>query len=359
MRFDEIHRKLSSREGYWLWLAWLVQPVAFLYLIGAGVNRLLYSKGILKKKSFNTVIVSIGNIEVGGVGKTPVTIRIAGKLADMGIRTSVVCRNLAAGKVPPMAVTQGDASGGPVMSDEAILLGRVLEGACSVYTASDKTAAVQRAVREMKPEVIIVDDGFQHHKLHRDLDVVVLNADHPFGQGGVLPAGTLRESSRALSSADYLWINGVTSETQLSLARRLISSRNWKSPFISSSIVPGKPMKYDGTCSKVGRVVAFCGIGKPQGFRNTLEKTGFEILKFHIFPDHWRYTQNDMQHLLGSLEQSGADYLITTEKDAARLGVSSVKAMKLSVLPIRLSVTSQSAEEELLGSILELVGRKP
>ncbi len=358
MRFDEIHRKLSTREGYWLWLAWFLQPAAFLYLIGAGVNRFLYSKGILRKRFFNTVIVSIGNIEVGGVGKTPVTIRIAGKLADMGLRTSVVCRNLAAGNVPPMAVTPGDASGGPVLSDEAILLGRVLGGTCSVYTARDKTAAVERSVREMKPEVIIVDDGFQHHKLHRDLDVVVLNADHPFGQGGVLPAGTLRESSRALSSADYLWINGVTSEPQLSLARRLVSGRNWKAPFISSSVIPGKPLKHDGTSNKVGRVVAFCGIGKPGGFRNTLEKTGFEILRFHIYPDHWRYTQNDIQHLLGSLAQSGADYLITTEKDAARLGGSAVKAMNLSVLPIRLSVTSHLAEEELLGSILELVGRK-
>ena len=355
MRFDEIHRKLSNREGHWLWINWLLQPVAFLYLLGAAANRILYRIGFLRKRSFNTVIVSIGNIEVGGVGKTPVTIRIAGKLAAMGVRTSVVCRNLSADKGPPVAVRPGSSSGGLPLSDEAILMGRVLGNSCSVYTGRDKTAAVERSVREMKPEVVIVDDGFQHHKLRRDIDVVVLNADHPFGQGGALPAGTLRESSMALASADYLWINGVTSNTQLSLARRLISARNWKSPFISSSVVPGKPLRYDGTPERIGRVVAFCGIGKPQGFKHTLEITGFEIDRFHIYPDHWRYTDNDIQHLQKSLRSSGADYLITTEKDAARMGAGLVKTMNLRVLPIRLSVTERSAEEELLGSILELV----
>ncbi len=358
MRPDEIHRKLCSREGFWLWIAWLLQPVAFLYLIGASINRSLYSKKILPRKIFNTVVVSIGNIEVGGVGKTPVTIRIARKLAAMGIRTSVVCKNLSAGRGSPVAVRQGSASGGTKLSDEAILLGRVLGSSCSVYTGRDKTAAVERAVREMKPQVVIVDDGFQHHKLHRDIDVVVLNADHPFGQGGTLPAGTLRESSAALSSADYLWINGVTSDTQLSMARRLISGRNWKSPFIASSVIPGKPLTHDGTSDKVGRVVAFCGIGKPYGFKRTLEKTGFEIVKFLIYPDHWSFTDSDITHLIDSLKKSTADYLITTEKDAARLGTGLLKTLNSRVLPIRLSVTEQSAEDELLGKILELVGGK-
>ncbi len=356
MRLDEMHTKLFNREGHWFWVAWLLQPAALLYHVGASFNRFLYSKGVLPRQSFNTVVVSIGNIEVGGVGKTPVTIRIARKLADMGVKTAVVCRNISSAKGSPVAVRPGHSSGGVPLSDEAILLGRILGGSCSVYTGSDKTAAVERAVREMKPEVVIVDDGFQHHKLNRDIDVVVLNADHPFGQGGLLPAGTLRESSRALSKADYLWINGVTSDAQLSLARRLVSGRNWQSPFVSSSIIPGKPLKHDGTSDKISKVVAFCGIGKPLGFQRTLEKTGFTIEKFHIYPDHWCYTQSDIQHLLKSLKQSRAEYLITTEKDAARLGPGSVKAMNLRVLPIRLSVTDHSAEEELLGSILELVG---
>ncbi len=358
MRLDEIHRKLCSREGFWLWVAWLLQPVAFLYLIGSSVNRFLYSKRILSRRTFNTVVVSIGNIEVGGVGKTPVTIRIAQKLAAMGVRTSVVCKNLSAGRGSPVAVRQGNSSGGTQLSDEAILLGRVLGNTCSVYTGKDKTSAVERAVREMKPHVVIVDDGFQHHKLHRDLDVVVLNADHPFGQGGALPAGTLRESSSALASADYLWINGVTSDTQLSLARRLVSGKNWKSPFVSSSVIPGKPLKHDGNPDKVGKVVAFCGIGKPYGFKRTLEKTGFEITRFLIYPDHWAFTDSDIDHLMDSLKKSTADYLITTEKDAARLGSGLLKTLNARVLPIRLSVTEQSAEDELLGKILELVEGK-
>jgi tetraacyldisaccharide 4'-kinase len=358
LRLDEIHRKITRREGTWLWVAWLLQPASFLYLVASSLNRMAYSRGLLRKRSFDTVVVSVGNIEVGGVGKTPVTIRIAGSLAAMGIKTAVVARNLSIRKGPPVAVRPGHSSGGIPLSDEAILLGRVLGGSCSVYAGPDKTAAVERAVREMKPSVVIVDDGFQHHKLKRDIDVVVLNADHPFGQGGLLPAGTLRESSSALSHSDYLWINGVTSSAQLSLARRLIASRNWKSPFISSSVVPGKPLKHDGTADRAGKVVAFCGIGKPNGFKSTLEKTGFHIARFHIYPDHWQYTETDLKNLAGTLKQTGADYLITTEKDAARLGPGTVKAMDLRVLPIGLSIADQSAEEALLGHILELVEGK-
>lgn len=356
MRLIEMHQRISRREGRWLWAAWLLQPASFIYMFLAAVNRFRYSRGLSPVRSFDTVVVSIGNIEVGGVGKTPVTIRIASSLASMGLKTAVVAKNLTGGKNPPVAVRPGHSSGAVPLSDEPILLGRALGNLCPVYAGPDKTEAVERAVREMKPDVVIVDDGFQHHKLKRDIDVVVLNGDHPFGLGGVLPGGTLRESSRVLSGADYLWINGVTSSAQLSLAKRLIASRNWKAPFISSSIVPEKPLKPDGSRDRIGKVVAFCGIGKPGGFRHTLEKTGFTVERFHIYPDHWKYRPDDLKYLMNTLHNSSADYLITTEKDAARLGPVLVREMDLRVLPIRLAVTDSSAEEELLGQILELAG---
>lgn len=358
MRVNEIHEKITRREGPWLWAAWFLFPFSCLYLFTARLIRFVYSRGILRRAEFETVIVSVGNIEVGGVGKTPVTVRIASKLADMGLKTAVVARNLTGRKHPPVAVRPGHSSGAVPLSDEPVFLGRALLRKCQVYAGPDKTGAVERAVREMKPKIIIVDDGFQHHKLKRDIDIVVLNADHPFGMGGVLPTGTLRESAGALAGADYLWINGVTSKAQLSLAKRLIASRNWKAPFISSSIVPEKPLKHDGTRDSIGKVVGFCGIGKPHGFRYTLEKTGFTVVKFHIYPDHWNYRPEDLTKLEASLRKSGAEYLITTEKDAARLGSKVVREMDVRVLPISLSVTDSSAEEELLGHILELAGER-
>lgn len=356
MRISEIHEKIIRREGHWLWAAWLLQPASWLYMLGAWANRFRYAKGLWPKREFRTVIVSIGNIEVGGVGKTPVTVRIASRLSDMGLKTAVVAKNLTGKKHPPVAVRPGHSSGAVPLSDEPVLLGLALGNKCPVYAGPDKTGAVERAVREMKPDIVIVDDGFQHHKLKRDIDVVVLNADHPFGLGGILPSGTLRESPGALSNADYLWINGVTSKAQLSLAKRLIASRNWKAPFISSSVVPEKPVKFDGTRDKIGSVVGFCGIGKPEGFRHTLEKTGFKVANFHIYPDHWNYRPEDLKYLIETLKKTGADYLITTEKDAARLGNALVKEMDIRVLPISLSITDASAEEELLGHILEMAG---
>lgn len=357
MRITELHERVTSRERSWLWLAWLLQPASWLYTLGAWLCRSVYGKGLLSRRVFDPVVVGIGNIEVGGVGKTPVTVRIASRLSEMGLKVAVVARNLAGGKHPPVAVRPGSSSGAVPLSDEPVLLGRTLGRKCQVYAGPDKTEAIDRAVREMKPDIVVVDDAFQHHKLARDLDVVVLNADHPFGLGGVLPAGTLRESTGALAMADYLWINGVTSKAQLSLAKRLIASRNWKAPFVSSSVVPEKPVRYDGTRDTVGRVVAFCGIGKPSGFRHTLTRTGFSVERFHIFPDHWRYRPEDLEKLKASLDSSRADYLITTEKDAARLGETAVRKLDIRVLPIRLSITDPSAEEELLGHILELSGK--
>ena len=358
MRIHEIHMKITRREGLWLWAAWLLQPASWLYMAGACLNRFCYSKKLFRVREFDTVVVSIGNIEVGGVGKTPVTVRIASKLSDMGLKTAVVAKNLSGKKYPPVAVRPGHSSGGVPLSDEPILLGRTLGRKCQVYAGPDKTAAVERAVREMKPDIVIVDDGFQHHKLKRDIDVVVLNAEHPFGLGGVLPSGTLRESAGTLAKADYLWINGVTSGPQLSLAKRLIASRNWKAPFISSSVVPEKPLRHDGTRDRIGKVVAFCGIGKPEGFRHTLEKTGFKVVKFHIFPDHWNFRVEDLEKLGETLRTSEADYLVTTEKDAARLGSALMKEMDIRVLPISLSVTDSSTEDELIGHILELAEKR-
>jgi tetraacyldisaccharide 4'-kinase len=356
MRLNEIHERITRREGPWLWVAWLLLPLSWLYALGAWFNRFRFARGLFPRRGFDSVVVSIGNIEVGGVGKTPVTVRIAARLARTGLKTAVVARNLAGKNLPPVAVRPGHSSGAVPLSDEPVFLQRALGRECGVYAGPDKTAAVERAVREMKPDVVIVDDGFQHHRLRRDIDVVVLNADHPFGLGGVLPTGTLRESAGALKNADYLWINGVTSRAQLSLAKRLIASRNWKAPFISSGVVPEKPLRHDGTRDRIGKVVGFCGIGKPEGFRHTLEKTGFKVLRFHIFPDHWEYRMEDLAKLRASLGKSAADYLVTTEKDAARLGSRQVKDMDIRVLPISLSVTDSSAEEELLGHILELAG---
>ena len=356
MRPAEVHEKIVRREGPWLWAAWALQPLAFAYGAGAVLNRLQWERGLRKPRHFDTVVVSVGNIEVGGVGKTPVTVSIAGTLAAMGLKTAVVARNLCRGKHPPVAVRPGHSSGAVPISDEPVLLSRILGSCCPVYTAASKTDAVERAVRELKPAVVVVDNGFQHHRLYRNLDVVVLSADHPFGLGGLLPAGTMREPERVLGRADYLWINGVTSQAQLSLAKRLIASRNWKAPFIASSVVPEKPVAPDGSVDRIGRVFAFCGIGKPDGFRHTLERTGFELAGFHVYPDHWNYTEKEIDHLMEKQRSTGADYLITTEKDAARLGSSMTRKMDLRVLPIRLSVLDSTAFEDMLGRILELAG---
>lgn len=239
------------------------------------------------------------------------------------------------------------------MSDEALMMGARLHPRCRVFAGPDKTETALRAFHETAPQVILIDDGFQHLGLHRDLEVVVLNARHPFGIGGVFPMGTLREPPRVISRADFLWLNRASSGATEKLARRLSAQRNWKAPFIASTVVPLQPREPDGTDALPCRVVAFAGIGRPGSFRESLDDAGFEVAELMEFPDHWNYTADDTDTLIEALRTFRAERLITTEKDAARLGRRGLRLLNPLVLPVTLSV--DGAGEDLLGRILDLV----
>lgn len=353
MSLELVHGKVTRRERGWTWLVWLLAPVSWAWSAWTVTARFIHDIRLVRVTAVGPVVVSVGNIEMGGVGKTPVTMWICERLSRMGIRTAVVARNLAVRRGRPVAVLPGSSGGGVPVSDEALMMGARLHPRCRVFAGSNKTETAVRAAREVDPQVIVVDDGFQHLGLHRDIDVVVLNAEHPFGAGGVFPLGTLREPPSVISRADFLWLNRASSGTTEKLARRLSAQKNWKAPFIASRVAAMPPREADGSPAPVCPVVAFAGIGKPDSFRETLSGAGFSVLDFLEFPDHWNYSAEDCHRLLTALRASGAQRLATTEKDAARLGRKGMKLLNPVVLPIRLQV--DGAGEELLGRILDLV----
>ena len=348
-----MHSRIAAREGGWAYLVWLLSPLSFAWCIWNGAARLLHDAHILKTTRIPAVVVSVGNIEMGGVGKTPVTMWIGERLSRMGISTAIVARNLAVRRGKPVAVLPGSSGGGVPVSDEALMMGARLHPRCRVFAGPDKTETALRAFHEVSPQVIVIDDGFQHLGLHRDIEVIVLNASHPFGMGGVFPLGTLREPPRVISRADFLWLNRASSGAMEKLARRLSAQRNWKAPFIASTVIPLAPREPDGTEASPCEVVAFAGIGRPESFRESLAEAGFTVKAFHEFPDHWNYTAADCDTLLEAVRSSRALRLVTTEKDAARLGRKGMKLLNPLVLPVSLSV--DGAGDEMLGRILEFV----
>lgn len=356
MNLQRIHGSIARRERGWACLVWLLAPFSWAWSAAGQLARFIHDIHPSGATRIPAVVVSVGNIEMGGVGKTPVTMWLGERLSKMGIRTAIVARNLAVSRGRPVAVLPGSSGGGVPVSDEALMMGARLHPRCRVFAGPDKTETALRAFHETNPQVIVVDDGFQHLGLHRDLEVVVLNARHPFGIGGVFPLGTLREPPRVISRADFLWLNRASTGATEKLARRLSAQRNWKAPFIASTVVPQRPREVDGTEAAPCRAVAFAGIGRPESFRETLAEAGFEVACFLEFPDHWNYTAEDTSALLQALRNNRAERLVTTEKDAARLGRKGLRLLNPLVLPVTLAV--DGAGEELLGRILDLVSER-
>ncbi|NLP06307.1 tetraacyldisaccharide 4'-kinase [Candidatus Fermentibacteria bacterium] len=320
-RPDGIFRAVAARRGAWGLLGRLLYPLGALYGFGAWLRRRAWEAGILGRVRLPVTVVSVGNIEVGGVGKTPVTAWLASRLNEAGLSVAVVARDLNRSSGEPYNASRPFRSNRRnTPSDEVLLLARTLPFA-KVYAGPDKSRAAALALEDSAPDVILVDDGFQHLRLARDLDIVVMDFDHPFGTGVVIPSGTLREFPSALRSADWFWVNRVGPGRSGEWIGRALSVLNWRAGLVTSRPSAGKlELLCGGTVEPGGmRVLAFCGIGSPSGFRRTLEEAGCTVCDLVEFPDHHDYAPGDLSRLEADRIAAGADLLVTTEKDAVKI----------------------------------------
>ncbi|MEN8208592.1 MAG: tetraacyldisaccharide 4'-kinase [Candidatus Fermentibacteria bacterium] len=319
-RPDILFRRIVSREGAYAWAGWCLMPFGWLYGLLASLRRKWYEAGD-RQIRLPVPVISVGNIEVGGTGKTPVTIWLANRIAGMGYSVAVIARNFGQ-RTNACRVRLDNDDVRRNFTDEVLLLAESLLGRSSVYSGKSKTEAAIKAYRGEKPDIIIIDDGFQHLKLYRDIELVVLDFASPFGQGGILPSGTLREFPSVISKADHIWINRIPPDMSAEWIRRRISDYNWKAPVLFSRVKHTGVRLVNGRAvsSVPGRTVfAFCGIGKPESFRNSLEETGFRLEGLEIFPDHHVYSIEDIARLRDMMERTGGSSLITTAKDAVKL----------------------------------------
>lgn len=319
-------------------LSALLLPLAAVYGLAVRIRNARFDRGIGVVDGAIPV-VSVGNLTVGGTGKTPFVVRLARELAGEGRRPAVVSRGYGgrAGR-GPVVVSRGS---GPEVSaeiggDEPVMLASRLPGV-PVLVGSDRVLGVG-AARDLGADVAILDDGFQHRRLGRALDIVVVDAARPVGNGRLLPAGPLREPPASLARAGLV----VAMEREPGSAAgalRVLRAVAPGVPWIAARKAPAGFFLADGRpAGSPERAIAFCGIGAPSSFRSDLELAGVALDAFHAMDDHHPFTAAE---LTGFHEESVAAGvpLVTTEKDLARVaGRSLPKDLAERLLVLRVEV---------------------
>jgi tetraacyldisaccharide 4'-kinase len=294
-------------------------------------------------------VISVGNITVGGTGKTPMVIELVRRLESAGRNPAVVARGY------------GGSAGQP--GDEELLVRKACPAA--VYVGDfDRRRGAQRAVREMGADVIVLDDAFQHRRLHRDLDIVLIDALCPFGYGHVLPRGLLREPIAGLSRAHAIVITrqDQASRNEVRRIESVVREHNRDAPVLYSRTKVIDLVYLDGTNIEPGslrRVLAFAAIGRPQGFAATLAGMGFDTVASRWWPDHHRYREREVLRMLEDSRHPPYDLAVTTEKDAVKLEpLTGLDPRSIGV--VRIGVEFSSDDNAMLDRLVErIVGCSP
>ncbi len=314
---------------------------SFIYTLIMDIRSYMYDLGILKSHNAGCKVITIGNLTVGGTGKTPTVCMIAEYFKKEGIKTAVVCRGYRGEKTgTPQIVSDGKKmlSDPASAGDEACMLAKKLSG-IPVIAGKDRVAASKLTCKLFKTEIILLDDGFQHQRLKRDIDIVLINSENPFGNGYLLPRGILREPLKALKRADMILLTKTdpVNDDCSSLENR-IRLHNPNAPVFRSFYKPSNIINPVDNNSipvdlfKNKKVAGFCSIGDPESFILTLKNMGITLTQKIIYPDHHLYCNQDYKHIQELSEKF--DYLITTEKDIAKITPDMIKISNLSVLEI-------------------------
>ena len=324
------------REGRVGPLRFALTPAAWAYRGGLAAREAAYGRGWLARGRLPCAVVSVGNLTVGGTGKTPAVEMVARWLTDDGHRVTIVSRGY--GRRPGAPVEVVSDGGGPRLpaeraGDEPLLLARRLPGV-AVVVGADRLAAGQWTVAHLRPDVVLLDDGFQQRRLLKDVEIVCLDARTPWGPGGLFPRGTLREPPSALARAHLLI--ATRADARQHLAGLLEEIRHYAGsapPCLAADYAVegledlGSGALHPPTALEGRGVLAFAGIAAPERLAETLAARGAIVRDVVAFPDHHAYGVRDLDALARRARAVGATLLVTTEKDAVRLGLPATPGM--------------------------------
>lgn len=308
---------MSTERLQW-WQALLV-PSALLY--SAGLKLYLWWR-LPRQTRARAVVISVGNLSVGGTGKTPVVLAICRYLQRKGFRVAVLSR----GYGGTMSHAGGTVSDGECLfantaqaGDEPLLIARELPGVV-VLVGKDRQKTARKAIKQFACNVLVLDDGFQYWQLHRDVDLVLLDARCPFGNGWTLPAGILREPVDHLQRAHALLFNGEdTPCNRMTTLFPFLPCFTWRKCPTGVRQLHRRENRFEVEWLRGKRVFAVAGIASFDSFEQTLLQAGAKVVGTWRLPDHHRYTPSDIQEAQQRAQACHAEVIVTTEKDAVKL----------------------------------------
>ena len=303
----------------------VLPPLSLLYGAVTRTRLSLYRRGTFHTTKLERPVISVGNITTGGTGKTPLVEWVARTVAAEGKKVCILTRGYGR-KNPHLQVIVSDGYG--VLAapneagDEPYLLATRLVGLAAVISSADRIAAGQEAIKDFGTDCFVLDDGFQHLRIARDLNIVTMDATNPWGGGKLLPYGRLRETPDSLSRADCVVItrcdqvdhlDDLRSDIRMLIGERPIFHSRMRTARVSSLKNGSDPLP------SPARVAAFCAVGNPHSFFEHVRRSGFEFGLQKSFPDHHAYSQDEIDSLARAAKSAGASALITTAKDAVKL----------------------------------------
>jgi tetraacyldisaccharide 4'-kinase len=335
-----------KRSSGWLRLLW---PLSLVYSLIASTKAWCYAHGVFRKRKLPGTVIGVGNLTVGGTGKTPMVLAIAERLTEEGKHAAILTRGY-------RGVADSSASGVP-QSDEVALLRERLAGKVQLGVGANRYKNGVVLARH-GIDWFVLDDGFQHMKLSRDADIVLVDATDPFGGGMVLPAGRLREPLSALRRADIVVI--TRSVQAPSPALEAILRRHTNSPIFYASTrlesvlrVPRLGVALPQQDWRKARFLAFCGIGNPAAFFEDLRNWGFQLVQQRSFLDHHAYTAREATQMEQAASNCGADALLCTEKDVWNL-----RNIQFAALPVYCCRICFDLPETFWTAVSDVVARR-
>ncbi len=324
---------------------WIVSKV---YGALIGLRGVFYKVGLFKYHNLSVPVVSVGNLTVGGVGKTPLVEFIARMLKENGVQPVVLMRGY---------MDQG-LDGQGQKSDEAAMLRNMLSD-IPVLIGADRVKNAEAFSKENKADIFLLDDGFQHWRISRQLDIVVIDVTDPWGNGHLLPRGILREPKNALLRGGIFVLTKTDFGAEnLEALKQDLGKINSKALIIETI---HKPVSLSDLCSgedldlsllKAQKIIAVCGIGSPESFMKTLTKLDAEIDRQVAFMDHHCYEKSDTTHIVKLCQDTGVSTVVITEKDAVKLKFFvHMFPDNIRVLSLKIKISIISGEDQFLERI--------
>lgn len=373
MNLESLYYRVISkdRKFYHAPFFLFLRVTAFIYERAQVIRAWSYRWRIFRTRRLDCRVISVGNLTLGGTGKTPMTLWIAEKLLDLGHKPAIVSRGyggLATDGVHVVSDGHQVLLSPEVAGDEAYMLAKRLK-TTPVLTSRNRYEAGRYAIDRFDADTIILDDGFQHLALHRDLNILLCDQKEPLGNGLVFPAGHLREPVQGVERADVICFTRCSENKGLdgnSMGilhgrdgnRKIRGKKKWvvrTMPRLDCLLHLGDPENAGenpgetlaGDFIRKRPVAAFCGIARPDSFREILKES--RIVFFRSFPDHYSYTSGDLRSIDEEAKKAGAEYILVTEKDAVKI---SNHPFTVPVLKVRITLEILEGKEmfnKLLG----------